>query len=99
MLNFERLTVKAGEAIQGASEEARRRGNAEIAGVHLFHALLAMANWGDRWESEGTPPVTVTHRSCGHQVMAVPACSHCGGEMTLSNITADPLPTVATGTG
>ena len=68
-------------------------------GRDLFHVLLAMANWGDRWESEGTPPVTVTHRSCGHQVRAVPACSHCGGEMTLHNITADPLHTVATGTG
>ncbi len=41
MLNFDRLTVKAGEAIQAAATDARRRGNPEIHGVHLLNALLA----------------------------------------------------------
>ncbi|MBW3535071.1 MAG: M48 family metalloprotease, partial [Gemmatimonadetes bacterium] len=41
MLSFDRLTVKAAEAIQAASAESRRRGNPEVAGVHLLHALLA----------------------------------------------------------
>jgi ATP-dependent Clp protease ATP-binding subunit ClpB len=41
MLNFDRLTVKAGEAIQAAATEARRRGNPEIHGVHLLVALLS----------------------------------------------------------
>ncbi len=40
MLGFDRLTVKAGEAIQGASNEARSRGNPEIYGVHLLLVLL-----------------------------------------------------------
>ncbi|HSG49208.1 MAG TPA: ATP-dependent chaperone ClpB [Longimicrobiales bacterium] len=40
MLNFDRLTVKASEAIQAAAAEARRRGNPEIHGVHLLNALL-----------------------------------------------------------
>jgi ATP-dependent Clp protease ATP-binding subunit ClpB len=40
MLSPERLTVKAGEALQAAAAEARRRGNAEIHGVHLLGALL-----------------------------------------------------------
>jgi len=40
MLSPERLTVKAAEALQGAAAEARRRGNAEIHGVHLLGALL-----------------------------------------------------------
>ena len=40
MLSADRLTVKAAEALQGAATEARRRGNAEIHGVHLLHALL-----------------------------------------------------------
>ena len=40
MLSADRLTVKAAEALQGAASEARRRGNAEIHGVHLLHALL-----------------------------------------------------------
>jgi ATP-dependent Clp protease ATP-binding subunit ClpB len=40
MLSAERLTVKAGEALQGAAADARRRGNPEIHGVHLLGALL-----------------------------------------------------------
>ncbi|MGD2068036.1 MAG: ATP-dependent chaperone ClpB [Gemmatimonadota bacterium] len=40
-MSFDRLTVKAGEAIQGAASDARRRGNPDIHGVHLLHALLA----------------------------------------------------------
>jgi ATP-dependent Clp protease ATP-binding subunit ClpB len=40
MLNFERLTVKAAEAVQAAASESRTRQNPEIDGVHLLHALL-----------------------------------------------------------
>ena len=40
MLSFDRLTVKAGEAIQEAATGARRRGAPEIEGVHLLEALL-----------------------------------------------------------
>ncbi|MEJ2541041.1 MAG: Clp protease N-terminal domain-containing protein, partial [Gemmatimonadota bacterium] len=40
MLSHDKLTVKAGEAIQTAANEARTRGNAEIHGVHLLDALL-----------------------------------------------------------
>jgi ATP-dependent Clp protease ATP-binding subunit ClpB len=40
MISFDRLTVKAGEAIQAAAADARRRGNPEIDGAHLLGALL-----------------------------------------------------------
>ncbi len=40
MLSFDRLTVRAGEALQAASTDARRRGNPDIHGVHLLLALL-----------------------------------------------------------
>ena len=40
MLSFDRLTVKAGEAIQAAATESRRRQNPEIEGIHLLHARL-----------------------------------------------------------
>jgi len=40
MLNFDRLTVKASEAIAAANRDAQRRGNPEIHGVHLLLALL-----------------------------------------------------------
>ena len=40
MLSPDRLTVKAAEALQNASGEARRRGNAEVHGAHVLNALL-----------------------------------------------------------
>ncbi|HEX9885310.1 MAG TPA: ATP-dependent chaperone ClpB [Longimicrobiales bacterium] len=40
MLSFDRLTVKAGEAIQAGANSARQRGNPEVHGVHVLHALL-----------------------------------------------------------
>ena len=40
MLNHERLTIKAAEAIQAAAAEAQRRGNPSIEDIHLLSALL-----------------------------------------------------------
>jgi len=40
MLNSDRLTVKATDAIQGAAQESRRREHPQIEGVHLLQALL-----------------------------------------------------------
>ncbi len=40
MLNSDRLTIKAAEAIQAASSEAQRRGNPALEDIHLLHALL-----------------------------------------------------------
>jgi ATP-dependent Clp protease ATP-binding subunit ClpB len=41
MAEFERFTVKAGEAIQSSARLAREMGHPEIAGAHLLSALLA----------------------------------------------------------
>ncbi|HET7322538.1 MAG TPA: Clp protease N-terminal domain-containing protein, partial [Longimicrobiaceae bacterium] len=41
MINFDRLTVKAAEAIQEAANEARQAGNPQIEDVHLLDALLS----------------------------------------------------------
>ncbi|MDX1493462.1 MAG: ATP-dependent chaperone ClpB [Longimicrobiales bacterium] len=41
MLNPDKLTVKAAEALQNAASDARTRGNPEIHGVHLLGALLS----------------------------------------------------------
>ena len=40
MLNSDRLTVRAGEALQAAFAESLRRGHPEVGGVHLLQALL-----------------------------------------------------------
>ncbi|MCA9738936.1 MAG: type VI secretion system ATPase TssH, partial [Gemmatimonadetes bacterium] len=40
MINFERLTMKATEALRLAANDARGRGNPEVDGPHLLGALL-----------------------------------------------------------
>jgi ATP-dependent Clp protease ATP-binding subunit ClpB len=40
-LNQDRLTIKAGEALQAAATEARKRGNPALEDVHLLSALMA----------------------------------------------------------
>jgi ATP-dependent Clp protease ATP-binding subunit ClpB len=40
LLNHDRLTIKAAEAIQAAAAEAQRRGNPTLEDVHLLSALL-----------------------------------------------------------
>jgi ATP-dependent Clp protease ATP-binding subunit ClpB len=41
MINSERLTIKAAEAIQAAAQEAQRRGNPAVEDLHLLNALLS----------------------------------------------------------
>jgi ATP-dependent Clp protease ATP-binding subunit ClpB len=41
MLNPERLTIKASEAIQAAASDAERRGNPSLEDIHLLSALLS----------------------------------------------------------
>src|SRR5512142_193761 len=40
VLNSERLTIKAAEAIQAAANDAQRRGNPTLEDLHLLSALL-----------------------------------------------------------
>lgn len=46
-------------------------------GLDLITAVVALMQWGDRWESDPEgPPVHVLHRDCRHPVEAVLRCSH-----------------------
>src|SRR5690606_5880449 len=53
VLNADRLTIKASEAIQSAVAEAQRRGNPSLEDVHLLRALL---------EQEGTIAVPILQK-------------------------------------
>jgi len=53
VLNADRLTIKAGEALQGAVAEAQRRGNPSLEDVHVLRALL---------EQEGTIAVPILQK-------------------------------------
>ena len=61
-------------------------------GRDLWHVVMAMRQWGDRWASPGGPPLQTRHTTCGHVVTAVPACSHCGEPLDARAVTAVPGP-------
>lgn len=48
-------------------------------GIDLYPVIIALMRWGDCWEAdEHGPPVILTHKPCGHDVMPVLACPDCG---------------------
>jgi DNA-binding HxlR family transcriptional regulator len=45
-------------------------------GLDLLPAVIALMQWGDRWEADSAgPPVEIIHRECGHPVDLVLRCS------------------------
>ena len=57
-LNFDRLTIKAQEALQAAQRDAEERGHQQIEAEHLLHALLGQEG-GVAWpllEKVGADP-------------------------------------------
>jgi DNA-binding HxlR family transcriptional regulator len=49
---------------------------------HAFYAvMMALLQFGDRWLAGGRPPLTLTHRPCGHAFTPYVACSHCFEEI------------------
>lgn len=62
-------------------------------GLDLLPALVALMQWGDRWEagSEG-PPVEIIHRGCGHRVELVLRCSHDHSPLTARDAQPRPGP-------
>jgi len=48
-------------------------------GIDLYPVITAMLAWGDRWMAdENGPPLILEHRPCGHTMVPVPVCPHCG---------------------
>jgi len=59
-------------------------------GRDLFDLLLAVWRFGDKWEHSDTERVVI-HEDCGKATHMVPACAHCGGELTRHNLRVEPL--------
>ena len=58
-------------------------------GRDLYPVLLTLLQWGDRWFSdERGPPLLLTHRSCGHDLHMIAACSGCGDQLKPSSTRA-----------
>jgi len=46
-------------------------------GRDLFGSMLAMLRWGDKWLSDGAPPLILTHNDCGKDFEPTVACDQC----------------------
>jgi DNA-binding HxlR family transcriptional regulator len=55
-------------------------------GLDLQPVMLAIQAWGDRHTAPDGAPLDLVHLDCGHVVHAVPACDHCGEELTARNV-------------
>lgn len=47
-------------------------------GRALAPALVALSEWGDRWATDGEPPILYVHSVCGAGVSQQTVCAHCG---------------------
>ena len=57
-------------------------------GRALAPALVALSEWGDRWATDGEPPILYTHSTCGAGVTQQTRCPHCGRVDDLAEIQA-----------
>jgi DNA-binding HxlR family transcriptional regulator len=57
-------------------------------GRDLWHVIMAMRQWGDRWAAPSGPPLKIRHKGCGRVVQVVPVCSHCGEPLDVRSVTA-----------
>jgi DNA-binding HxlR family transcriptional regulator len=62
-------------------------------GRDLYPVIVSLLGWGDRWMvDEAGPPIQLIHRGCGHQMVPVPSCPHCGQPVTARDVAARPGP-------
>ena len=61
-------------------------------GSDLLPVVLAMMRWGDRWTTDGEPPVRVKHLTCGEVTEPTVVCDHCGDPLVLHDLRTDPVP-------
>jgi DNA-binding HxlR family transcriptional regulator len=66
-------------------------------GRDLWHVVMAMRQWGDRWAAPAGPPAETRHTACGHVVTVVPTCSHCGEPLDARSVVALPGPGASEG--
>jgi DNA-binding HxlR family transcriptional regulator len=47
-------------------------------GLDFVPAIVALTQWGDKWNAPNGPPVYYTHKTCGGDVSAILVCDECG---------------------
>ncbi len=57
-------------------------------GRDLWPVIIALKQWGDKWLTEGAPPVQIRHKKCGHLTNPGMTCSECGEAMSALDASA-----------
>src|SRR5271163_378802 len=47
-------------------------------GVDLWPIVIALLQWGDRYEAPDGPPVVIVHKQCGGEIDGRRRCGKCG---------------------
>jgi DNA-binding HxlR family transcriptional regulator len=55
-------------------------------GRDLWPVVNAMRQWGDQYAAPNGAPMSLMHRSCGHEAKGVIVCSECGGPMSARTV-------------
>jgi DNA-binding HxlR family transcriptional regulator len=62
-------------------------------GRDLMPAIVALMQWGDRWEAgPHGPPVQIIHRACGHPIELILRCPHDHSALTARDTEPRPGP-------
>jgi DNA-binding HxlR family transcriptional regulator len=61
-------------------------------GLHLYPALMALREWGDRYMAEEGAPIRITHRDCGGEAHVHLSCDRCGEDVTARDAEVAPGP-------
>jgi DNA-binding HxlR family transcriptional regulator len=81
------------ERVQYQERPARFEYKLTEKGRDLHPVIIALLGWGDRWMAgDAGPPIELVHRACGHQMVPVPTCPHCGAHVGARDIAPRPGP-------
>jgi len=71
----------------GANEYVLTRKGRELGTV-----IMALTEWGDRWEAPDGPPILFEHGECGGAVHVSTSCAGCGQSPEMTDVLAIPGP-------
>lgn len=61
-------------------------------GIDITPALIALAQWGDRYAAPAGAPRVYVHATCGHDAEPELRCAHCGGRLQPRDLYVRPGP-------
>ena len=62
-------------------------------GLDLYPPLVTLMQWGDAYMAdEAGPPVTLVHRTCGHDADPELTCAHCGDALDAREVRVEAGP-------